>query len=104
MQDLIDRGEASPETEYATLYRALAHALCADEGEGDFAIHRLVVTLEAGDRLLLCSDGVHDEIGEEGLRALFDPNADVITQVTRWCDAVWHRGAKDNLSIILIGF
>lgn len=62
------------------------------------------VALEAGDRLLLCSDGVHDEIGEEGLRALFDPHADVITQVTRWRDAVWRRGAKDNLSMVLIGF
>jgi protein phosphatase len=30
LQGMIDRGEASPDTEYASLYMALAHVLCAD--------------------------------------------------------------------------
>ncbi|HPE71766.1 MAG TPA: protein phosphatase 2C domain-containing protein, partial [Candidatus Competibacter sp.] len=29
LQDLLDRGEASPDTEYASLYGMLAHVLCA---------------------------------------------------------------------------
>jgi len=100
LQDLIDRGEASPDTEYASLYGALAHVLCADSEEGDFAIHRVLVTLEPGDTLLLCSDGVHDEIGEAMLWELFDPALDAAAQARVWRDAVWRKGAKDNLSLI----
>ena len=64
LQGMIDRGEASPDKEYASLYMALAHVLCADPEENDFAIHRVLVTLKPGDTLVLCSDGIHDEIGE----------------------------------------
>jgi len=102
LQDLIDRGEASPDTEYASVYHALAHALCADPDETDFAIHRARVTLEPGDALVLCSDGVHDEIGEERMRALFDPALDVGAQAKIWRDAVWRKGARDNLSLIVV--
>ena len=102
LQDLLDRGEASPDTEYASLYGMLAHVLCADHEEGDFAIHRVRVTLEPGDTLVLCSDGIHDEIGEETLWNLFDPALDVAAQAKVWWDAVWRKGAKDNLSLIAI--
>ena len=101
LQGMIDRGEASPDTEYASLYGMLAHVLCADAEEGDFAIHRVVVTLEPGDTLVLCSDGIHDQIGEATLWALFDPALDVAAQAKVWRDAVWRDGAKDNLSLVV---
>ena len=102
LQGMIDRGEASPDTEYASLYMALAHVLCADSEEGDFVIHRVLVALEPGDTLVLCSDGIHDQIGEAMLWALFDPALDVAAQAKVWRDAVWRDGAKDNLSLIAI--
>ena len=46
MQDLIDRGEASPDAEYASVYGMLEHVLCADSKESDFAIHRVLATLD----------------------------------------------------------
>jgi serine/threonine protein phosphatase PrpC len=102
LQGMIDRGEASPDKEYASLYMALAHVLCADPEENDFAIHRLLVTLEPGDTLVLCSDGIHDQIGEETLWELFDPSLDVAAQAKVWRDAVWRHGAKDNLSLVVV--
>ncbi|MBL8259223.1 MAG: protein phosphatase 2C domain-containing protein [Candidatus Competibacteraceae bacterium] len=102
LQDLIDRDEASPDIAYASLYQALAHALCADPEETDFAIHRARVAPAPGDTLILCSDGVHDELGEERMRALFDPALDVAAQVKVWRDAVWRKGAHDNLSLIVM--
>lgn len=101
LQDLIDRGEASPDTEYASLYGMLAHVLCADSEASDFAIHRVTVTLEPGDTLVLCSDGIHDQIGEDQLWALFDPALDVTAQAKVWRDAVWREGAKDNLALVV---
>ena len=101
LQGMIDRGEASPDTEYASLYGALAHVLCADSEEDEFAIHRVLVTLEPGDTLVLCSDGIHDQIGEAMLWELFDPALDVAAQAKVWRDAVWRDGAKDNLSLVV---
>ena len=97
LQGLIDRGEASPDKEYASMYLALEHALCADHEEHDFAIHRVMVTLEPGDRLVLCSDGVHDELGEPAMWGLFEPALEVAEQVR-----VWREGAGDNLSLIVV--
>jgi PPM family protein phosphatase len=102
LQEMIDRGDARSDTEYASLYLALEHVLCADPEASDFAIHRVTVTLEPGDTLVLCSDGIHDQLGEAKLWALFDPSLDVAAQAKVWRDAVWRDGAKDNLSLIAI--
>jgi serine/threonine protein phosphatase PrpC len=102
LQGMIDRGEASPDAEYASVYGMLEHVLCADAEESDFAIHRVLATLEPGDTLVLCSDGIHDEIGEEMLWELFDPALDVAAQAKVWRDAVWKCGAKDNLSLVVV--
>ncbi|MDQ5911504.1 MAG: family protein phosphatase [Pseudomonadota bacterium] len=101
LQGLIDRGLASPDIEYSRIYMALEHVLCADFGSDDFAIQQVMVTLEPGDRLILCSDGIHDEIGEAQLQALFDPTLEVAAQTKVWRDAVWQHGAHDNLSLIV---
>ena len=101
LQGLIDKGEASPDQNYASLYGMLEYVLCADHESEDFALHRVVVALEAGDWLVLCSDGVHDELGEERMWALFDPEREVGAQVKVWRDAVWAHGARDNFSLIV---
>ena len=102
LQGLIDAGQASSDQEYASIYGMLAHVLCADHEASDFDIHRTITTLAAGDRLVLCSDGVHDEIGEETMWSLFDPQLDVAAQTKVWRDAVWRQGAKDNLSLVVV--
>ena len=102
LQGMIDRGEASPDAEYASVYGMLEQVVCADSEEDEFAIHRVLVPLESGDTLVLCSDGIHDEIGEEMLWELFDPTLDVAAQAKVWWDAVWKCGAKDNLSLVVV--
>ena len=102
MREMIDRGEASPDREYAGIYGMLAQVLSADPEDGDFAIHRGMTTLAPGDTLVLCSDGIHDEIGEAGLWALFDPLLDVAAQAKVWRDAVWTHGATDNLALVVV--
>jgi len=101
LQGLIDCGKASPDQEYASLYGMLEHALCADAEATDFAIHCALITLAVGDRLVLCSDGIHDTLGEERMWALFDPLRGGVEQVGIWRDAVWQRGAPDNFSLIV---
>ena len=82
LQGMIDKGLASPDTEYSSMYAMLEHVLCSDHEENGFAIHRDLISLGSGDRLVLCSDGIHDEIGEEMMWTLFDPSLDVKAQTT----------------------
>lgn len=102
LQGMIDRGEALPDAEYPSVYGMLEHVLCADPEENDFAIYRVLATLEPGDTLVLCSDGIHDEIGEKMLWELFDAGLDVAAQTKVWRDAVWKCGAKDSLSLVVV--
>lgn len=102
LQGLIDQGKALADQEYGSIYGMLEHALTADFDETDFAIHRQTTILEQGATLVLCSDGIHDQLGEQQMWDAFDPARDVATQTRMWRDAVWKNGAKDNFSLIVL--
>ncbi|WP_168929220.1 PP2C family protein-serine/threonine phosphatase [Crenobacter intestini] len=101
LNELIAAGQADPGTEYASLYHALSDCLVADHDEDRFAIHQAKASPVPGDCLLLCSDGVHDTLGEARLKALFDPALSLSQQVSLWREAVLAAGAPDNFSLIL---
>lgn len=101
LNDLIDQGIVDPDGRYASIYQALAHCLTAEYEEDGFAIHSRQSPFLPGDSLLLCSDGLHDVLGDEKLRDLFDASLAPLEQVKIWRKAVMQAGAPDNLSIIL---
>ena len=76
IESLRLKGQASCDQEYARIYDAL-------------------------DTLLLCSDGVHQTIGQQMLEQLFDPHLSTYTQVDIFRTAVLNAGAPDNFSLIL---
>jgi serine/threonine protein phosphatase PrpC len=97
----IARGEADANQEYASLYDSLDSCLVADDEEMDFDVHRAEAPFLPGDRLLLCSDGVHDTLGDERLKKLADPGLTLRQQVEVWRKAVLLAGAPDNFSMLL---
>ena len=101
LNTLIEKGEADTNTAYASFYSALDSCLIADEEEADFRIHTRTITLAPGDTLLICTDGVHDTLGNR-LASLFDAQRSLPEQVTRWRKAVLKAGAPDNLSLIAV--
>ena len=101
LNTLIEKGEADPNTQYASFYGALDSCLIADEEEADFRIHTCTIILALADTLVLCTDGVHDTLGHK-LASLFDPQQSLTEQVTRWRKAVLKAGAPDNLSLIAV--
>lgn len=102
LNDMIASGEAEAGKEYAHLYQGLAHCLVADHEEDSFAVHCRQTPFLTGDSLLLCSDGLHDTLGDECLRRLYSASASPLEQVNIWRKAVMTAGAPDNFSIVFV--
>ena len=99
---MIASGEAKPGVKYARMYDALDSYLVADNEETDFAIHRREAPFLPGDSLLVCTDGVHDVLGDAKLQSLYSEGSGLPGQVEIWRKAILSAGAPDNFSIILI--
>ena len=101
---LRESGIADAGVEYGSIYDALSDYLIADPEETGFAIHCESLELQVGDLLILCSDGVHDVLGDAAWRALIAEHAipQALVQQTR--QHVLAVGAPDNFSIIVVRF
>jgi serine/threonine protein phosphatase PrpC len=101
-QSMIERGEISADQSIGQLYNDLEHMLIADEAEDGFAVHWQQGNWAAGETFMLCTDGVHDTLGDAQLAALYDVALPVNEQVSRYRDAVLTAGAPDNFSLMLL--
>jgi PPM family protein phosphatase len=101
---LIAQGEAEAGVEYASFYYALDSCLVADSEESEFAIHRRLEPMAAGDTLLLCTDGVHDTLSDAQLQSQFSASLSPKEQAQVWRNAVLDAGAPDNFSLIVLRY
>lgn len=102
LQRMIDNGEAQAGVEYASMYYVLSDCLAAAPECDDFAVHRETTELHPGDRLILCSDGVHDVLDVVTWLAAMAAQPDPVRMVEVTRQAVLERGAPDNFSIIAL--
>ena len=101
-ESMVERGEIARDQSVGQLYHDLEHMLMADEEEDGFAIHWRQLDSAAGDTFLLCTDGLHDTLGEAQLAALYRPDRPLQEQAAAYLDAVLRAGAPDNASLILV--
>ncbi|MFU8872402.1 MerR family transcriptional regulator [Micromonospora sp. SL4-19] len=99
VQSLVDQGRLSPAEAAAHPQRALlVRALGAGaQVEADLALR----TALAGDRYLLCSDGLSAVVGQEALHAALAGGDDPETVVGRLVDLAYAEGAPDNLACVV---
>jgi serine/threonine protein phosphatase PrpC len=72
--------------------------------QNDVDVHTIDVALETGDVLLLCSDGLHGVVEEEGILAVLSSGEPLQQKVTRLRDAARAGGGPDNISCILLRY
>ena len=101
-ESMVERGEIARDQSVGQLYHDLEHMLMADEEEDSFAIHWRQVDGAAGDTFMLCTDGLHDTLGETQLAALYRPGRSLREQAAAYREAVLRAGAPDNVSLILV--
>ena len=104
LQAMRDAGELDERIEYASIYNALSDCLVADPEADVFDVHHTTLALEPGDLFALCSDGIHDTLGESAWRELLARHADPsqLAQATR--RTALERGAPDNFTLIALRF
>lgn len=59
--------------------------------------------LRPGDQILLCSDGLTDEVPDERIHALLRENDSPQTQVAALVKAALDAGGRDNVTAVIIG-
>lgn len=101
LERLRDEGLLVDGTEYASMYSALSDCLVADPEAVDFRIHRSVAKLQPGDLIVLCSDGIHDVLGNARWMELLGRVETLLDLAERTRQAVLDAGAPDNFSMIV---
>lgn len=99
VQDMIDRGLYTPERARTSprrnqLLRALGSL---PDVEIDLAMH----ALRAGDRYLLCSDGLNGMLDDAEIAALLGADATPQSRVQRLIDSANARGGRDNVTVAI---
>ena len=100
MQELIDAGtiteaEARIHPQRNLITRALG---AGGNSVPDSQFHELV----AGDRYLLCSDGLTGEVDPAGIERILNQTPDRAEAMARLVDAALASGGRDNISVVIV--
>ena len=102
VQDMVRRGwmtreEAAAHRDRNVLERALGTRDAIELGSSETGLKLL-----DGDRLLLCSDGLHDLVSDAEIGAVAGTST-ISASAQALLDSALDRGAPDNVSVLLIG-
>jgi PPM family protein phosphatase len=97
--ELIERGELQEkEAARHPCYGILTRAL----GVGfDVEIDGTTLAVEAGDRIVVCSDGLFNELTDEEIGTALAGNEDVTDIVDTLIDGAIAKGGRDNVSVVI---
>lgn len=100
VQEEIDAGRLSPE---AAARSGQGHLVTRALGVGRHVCPALgEVRLEAGDLVMLCSDGLSDRLGDGEIAALLNPPIPLSARANHLIAAANARGGQDNISVVLV--
>ena len=72
--------------------------------EETIAVDVMSIHAQAGDRILLCSDGLSNELDNDTLARLSSPPLSLEESVTQLVEAARHAGGRDNITAVLLEF
>lgn len=100
VQELVDSGDITPEQ--ATIHprrHVVTRALgTGDETEADFWL----LPIQEGDRLMVCSDGLNGELGDDHLFRVLSTVAHPQDAVDALIQAALRSGGRDNVTVIVV--
>src|SRR3954470_2182267 len=100
VQDLIDAGHLTPEQ--ARRHPARNVVMHALDGDPERRPSTQLVPAHAGDRLLLCSDGLSDTVEHATLEAILNDRKDPGDCADHLVALALEHGARDNVSAVVV--
>lgn len=100
VQEQIDAGRLTPEEARVHPY-ANVITRCVGSS-GDVVPDLFIGTLEAGDLLLLASDGLTGMMEDDDLQAILEQGGSLEDQVDRLIAEANRRGGLDNITVVLV--
>jgi len=102
VQEMVDsgnlsEGEARNHPERSLITRALGMP-----GMDELEVASVTGRLGSGERLLLCSDGLTEELDDPAIKRLLDANPDPERAVRALLEAALSAGGSDNITVLLV--
>jgi serine/threonine protein phosphatase PrpC len=100
VQKMVERGRLTPAE---ARHHPHSNILLRTVGtERDIDIDVDLVSLRAGDRLMMCSDGLWGEVEDRDLESIMDTYSDPRIASREMVRASHHGGGKDNVTLVLV--
>lgn len=100
-QALLDAGTISPEEAAGHKYRNVLYKYLGSK-EGGSGAQPKQIQPAAGDRYLLCSDGVSDGLKPDAIKALLKKDVEPQTIADAVVKAAQDGGSKDNITCVVV--
>ena len=100
MQQELDNGNLHPDDASAYPYRnVITRAVGAAASPPDFGLHPVL----PGERFLVCSDGLTNEVAETEIYELLASGQDCQLTADRLIERALENGGRDNVTVVVVG-
>ncbi len=100
VQKMVERARITPEEARHHPHSNILLRTVGTERDIDIDIFR--VELEAGDRILMCSDGLWGEVEDRDMESILNTYADPRLASRELVRAAHHGGGKDNVTLMIV--
>ncbi len=98
--EMVRRGELTPAQAAVHPHRSVITRVLGTEGE--LEPDMIEVPVEAGDRVLLCSDGLTGMVSDQELAGILQQDADPQTVAELLVQAALSGGGEDNVTVVVV--
>lgn len=99
---LVQQGRIMPEDADRHPQRSYLERALGVDPEVEVDVH--VLDMEAGDRVLLCSDGLFGMIGDDLIQNVLEQESSPQRAAERLCEEAVHAGGNDNVTTVVVDF
>jgi len=101
VQKMVERGRITQEEARHHPHSNILLRTVGTERDIDIDIFR--VELEAGDKVLMCSDGLWGEVEDRDMESILNTYSDPRIAARELVRAAHHGGGKDNVTLMIVG-
>lgn len=102
VQLLVDNDLINPEDARNHPMSHVVNQAIGSSPNGSVTVDTVGGTVESGDRFLLCTDGLTNELSDEGIAEVLQNNQDQQVAVDRLIEKALKAGGADNVTLVVV--